>query len=170
MPFHMADEKNVVKQISKQFKGGQTLSLSYRPHYFSSREQAAFEDDLNLVAKVCPNQECGAKLPLEELSETERTQLEMAKKKLGVHTNGHIMYERTLICDKCNTKVQPGLRQVELLSDWLSKVLSDADWDDDDGPIPIEQEAIATRVLPDVLMFAFQMIGEDKAGKGSRAR
>lgn len=171
MPFHIADLKQEVKTISKVFKGGQTLTLSYRPHAYTSQEQADFEDSLSLVSKVCPNPECGARLPLEELTETERAQVEEGKKKKGgAYTNGHAMFERTLVCTQCNTKVQPSKRVNDLMSGYLADILTEVDWDDEDGPIPIQKEAIQTRVLPNVLLFVFEMIGEDRSGKGSRAK
>jgi hypothetical protein len=50
------------------------------------------------------------------------------------------------------------------LVEYLCKILVAADWEDNDGPIPIEPEAMMTRVSYTDLMLAFQMVAESKTG------
>jgi len=50
------------------------------------------------------------------------------------------------------------------LVEYLCKILSSANWEDNDGPIPIEPEAMMNRVSYTDLMLAFQMVAEAKGG------
>lgn len=54
--------------------------------------------------------------------------------------------------------------KLEKLVDYLCKILVAADFEDDEGPIPIETTAYMTRVSYTDLMVAFQMVAEAKSG------
>jgi hypothetical protein len=50
------------------------------------------------------------------------------------------------------------------LVEYLCRILSSANWEDDEGPIPIEPDAMMNRVSYTDLMLAFQMVAEAKSG------
>lgn len=50
------------------------------------------------------------------------------------------------------------------LVEYLCKILSSANWEDENGPIPIEPEAMMNRVSYTDLMLAFTMVAEAKSG------
>ena len=53
---------------------------------------------------------------------------------------------------------------VDVLSGYLEKSVASWDLLNDGQPVKITKEAIGDTVLPEVLLFVFQIIGEDKAG------
>jgi len=50
------------------------------------------------------------------------------------------------------------------LVEYLCKILTSADWEDDQGSIPIEPDAMMNRVSYTDLMLAFTMVAEAKSG------
>ena len=59
---------------------------------------------------------------------------------------------------------------VDVLSGYLEKAVASWDLMNDGKVVELKKEAIGDNVLPDVLLFVFQMISEDKSGgKGSPA-
>lgn len=54
---------------------------------------------------------------------------------------------------------------VKMIAAYIERAVTE--WDllgDEDKPVPLNQDSIATQVLPEVLQFVFGMIAEDKAG------
>lgn len=154
MPFKISeDTREITKKIGKQ-----SLTLTYKPGAYSSAKQASFTAEYQMAGRKCPS--CGARIPLEEIPEGEKE----VYRKRG-HTNGHVMQQRALVCAECNEPVDALQTQVRLMADWLSDHLTEADWEDDRGQIPLDAQALLERVPFELMMTAFNMIQEDKQGK-----
>lgn len=154
MPFRIAQEsRTITKKI-----GDQSLTLTYSMHKYSAARQSRFEDDFGAIDKLCGK--CGAKLILEEMTQSDR---EARTKKVG--SNGHAMLERSVMCEACGERANTRQAQARMMADWLADNLTEADWEDDKGQIPITTEAIFERLPYEIMMTAFTMVGEDKAGK-----
>lgn len=61
--------------------------------------------------------------------------------------------------------LEPNKELADKLTWYLEQIIVSADWEDKEGAIPIEAEAMKKRLPPGVLMFAVEMIGENKTGK-----
>lgn len=155
------------KTINNRRQGDALLTVTYLIHRYSAEEQATFEDKFGASDKTCGNPECGAALALQELTESER---QAAITKSKSHTNGHSMFERVVVCQACGERANVRQRQAKLMSEWLADNVTDADWEDNAGMIPMDADSIYKRVPFEVMMEAFTMVAEDKSGKGSRAR
>lgn len=153
MPFKLTEE---TRQVTKKF-GKQSLTLSYYQFKGGAAEQTRFLDDLRAINRKCPA--CGMKLDMEEVPESERD----VKKKSS--SNGHVGVERAVVCGACGENTRPLERMAKHVAAWLGENLAEADWEDDKGMIPLEEQALFERIPFDLMMTAFTMVREDKEGK-----
>lgn len=121
MAFEVEEIKERTKTLTKAYRGGQKLTLTYRLDALTVEEQTEYEDDLAKVARK--------------------------------DSNGNLI------------STEPNKALAERLSAYLEKVIVSADWADKTGAIPIEAEEMRKRLPAGVLMFAVEMIAENKSGK-----